>query len=287
MRNCLVLFVLSVCFGSFVLAQDTIRITCVGNSITEGYGLANPETEAYPAQLQQMLDTQFFVSNFGVSARTMLKHGDLPYWNEVQFTNALESNPNIVIIKLGTNDSKRYNWNSYGHEYVSNYTEMIRLFRELDSKPEIYICTAIPGQNMEWDIYNSYITDSLNPRILDVAFELGVSVIDLYSLFKGRESELLLQDSVHPNIQGAAVFATEVAKCIMHSKPDIISMNGSLLAPEAYGYQWYCNGVRVSDEDGGQDRECIPEKEGMYTVLIQFDETCLNMIVTNEYVYKF
>jgi len=25
----------------------------------------------------------------------------------------------------------------------------------------------------------------------------------------------------------------------------------------------------------------------MYTVLIQFDETCLNMIVTNEYVYKF
>ena len=216
----------------------------------------------------------------------MLKHGDLPYWNEDEFTDALESNARIVIIKLGTNDSKRYNWNMYGHEFISDYTEMIRLFREHTANLDMYICTAIPGQNMEWDIYNSYITDSLNPVIEQIAILLGLNLIDLYSVFKGRESELLLQDGVHPNTQGSQLIAAEVLKCIMQSKPDIISMNGGLLAPKAYGYQWYCNGIRVSDNDGGQDRECFPDKEGVYTVLIQFVETSKNMILSKEYVYK-
>ena len=34
---------------------EKTRVACVGNSITYGLTLADPATESYPAQLQQML----------------------------------------------------------------------------------------------------------------------------------------------------------------------------------------------------------------------------------------
>lgn len=41
----------------------------------------------------------------------MLKKGDLPYWNEIQYEIALKSCADIIILMLGTNDSKIQNWN--------------------------------------------------------------------------------------------------------------------------------------------------------------------------------
>lgn len=282
--------VIFICFACcvFVQAQDSIvSVACVGNSITAGYGLENPVTESYPAQLHNILnDSSWHIHNFGVSARTMLKHGDLPYWNEPQYTQALELNPNIVIIKLGTNDSKLYNWNMYGNEFVANYIEMIRTFQNLASKPQVYICTAIPGENKDWDISNAYIADSVNHKIEHIALSIGVNVIDLYSVFEGKEPELLLQDGVHPNAQGARVIATEVAKSIMQPQPHIIYADGVLSAPYSYGYQWFYNGEAISDIHGGHDREFVPEQEGVYTVLIQAVESSMNMIVSKEYMFK-
>ena len=31
-----------------------VKVACVGNSITYGFGLSDPATESYPAQLHQM-----------------------------------------------------------------------------------------------------------------------------------------------------------------------------------------------------------------------------------------
>jgi sialate O-acetylesterase len=52
------------------------KVSCIGNSITYGYGLSNPSTQSYPAQLQVLLGTtEYEVENFGSSGRTMLKSG--------------------------------------------------------------------------------------------------------------------------------------------------------------------------------------------------------------------
>src|SRR5215212_6867855 len=83
-----------------------VKVACVGDSITEGTGLASPATESYPARLQKLLGTNYNVRNFGVSGRTLLKQGDFPYWKEAAFTNSRNFGPNIVIIQLGTNDGK-------------------------------------------------------------------------------------------------------------------------------------------------------------------------------------
>ena len=150
---------------SSALSQK-LKVTCVGNSITYGYELPNPSSQSYPSQLQTLLGTtEWQVGNFGANARTMLKSGGYSYWDEQLYKNALAFNPNYVIIKLGTNDSKRWLWNSHGNEFKNDYKEMVQSFQNLSSKPDIWIGLLIPGENTEWDIYNSYIKEKVNPKI--------------------------------------------------------------------------------------------------------------------------
>ncbi|MBO5015861.1 MAG: alpha/beta hydrolase fold domain-containing protein, partial [Bacteroidaceae bacterium] len=91
-------------------AKDAIRVACIGNSITDGSGIDMASQHGYPAILQQKLGKDYWVKNFGVSGRTMLNKGDRPYMNELAWRDALAFQPDIVIIKLGTNDSKPQNW---------------------------------------------------------------------------------------------------------------------------------------------------------------------------------
>jgi len=87
-----------------------VRVACIGDSITEGVGGGVKPATSWPAQLQGLLGASWQVGNFGVSGRTLLKQGDLPYWNDKAYQNALGFKPDVVIIMLGTNDTKPQNW---------------------------------------------------------------------------------------------------------------------------------------------------------------------------------
>ena len=84
--------------------SGTIKLACIGNSITYGYGIEDRDRDSYPAQLDRMLSDRWEVQNFGVSGATLLKDGNKPYWNESAFAAALAFKPDIVVIQLGTND---------------------------------------------------------------------------------------------------------------------------------------------------------------------------------------
>ena len=103
---------------------DAIRVACVGNSITDGHGIDMATQYGYPALLQKKLGNGYWVKNFGVSGRTMLNKGDLPYMNELAWEDAQAFKPDVVIIKLGTNDSKPQNW-QYGSEFRQDLEQMI------------------------------------------------------------------------------------------------------------------------------------------------------------------
>ena len=64
--------------------EGITRIIAVGDSITFGSCSSDPDTKSYPSQLMYMLkdDTKFEVINLGLGGRTMMKTGDMPYWNE-------------------------------------------------------------------------------------------------------------------------------------------------------------------------------------------------------------
>ena len=110
MKSFLYSTIIMILFITASSSADTIRVACIGNSITEGATLSTPLSDAYPALLNSQLGDSFDVNNYGVGGRVMLKNGDYPIWDEVAFRRALEFDPDIVTIMLGTNDSKPWNW---------------------------------------------------------------------------------------------------------------------------------------------------------------------------------
>jgi len=87
-----------------------IKLACIGNSITFGSGIPDRVKNSYPGQLALMLGDKWEVRNFGVSGRTLLSKGDNPYIKEQFYKNVLAWQPDVITIKLGTNDSKPQNW---------------------------------------------------------------------------------------------------------------------------------------------------------------------------------
>jgi acyl-CoA thioesterase I len=209
MKPLLLIFTLLMSFS--VQAQETakIKVACIGNSITEGADIE--PGKRYPDQLQKLLGDNYDVRNFGLGSRTLLKKGDASYWLEDKYMEALAWNPDIVIIKLGTNDSKPQNW-IYSDEFETNYIEFINSFRQLTGNHKIYICTPIPVFREEWGISQGIVTDEMIPMIRKIAQTQKVKLIDLYTAMLDREE--LAPDGIHPNADGAAVIAEEVLKAI-------------------------------------------------------------------------
>lgn len=272
-------------FPRLVSAQKQ-KVSCIGNSITYGYELSNPSTQSYPGQLQALLGTtNWEVGNFGDSGRTMLKSGGYSYWDSQLYKNALVSNPNYIILKLGTNDSKRWLWDSKGTAFKSDYKTMVQSFQNLSSKPEIWICLLIPSEKADWDIFKSDIKDKVNPKIKEVALEMGLSLIDLYTEMDKNRSDWYLADGVHPSVAGAGVIAQKVKEMLLMPKPEISYANGKVTAPDGDDYQWYIDGAAVASANGGKLKEMAVTKTGNYKVSIKLNADNETRIVSKE-LYK-
>jgi lysophospholipase L1-like esterase len=180
--------------------QSITKIAFIGNSITEGTGLANPRTQAYPAQLANLLTPDWQVGNFGVSGRTMLKKGDFPIWNEQKFKDALAFAPNIVVIMLGTNDSKYYNW-AYKADFYKDYVSMIDTFSSLPSKPKIYICYPLKVFKKLYDIDDLVIHDEIIPIVHQISIDKNLPIVDMYTPTSDKPE--IFSDGIHPNASGA------------------------------------------------------------------------------------
>ncbi|MFH1194099.1 MAG: cellulase family glycosylhydrolase [bacterium] len=275
--------ILSLVLLNTVAFSQKIKVACVGNSITYGYGLSNPSSESYPGQMQVLLGTtEYDVKNFGANARTMLKSGGYSYWDDQMYNNALASNPDYVVIELGTNDSKRWLWDSHSAEFKNDYREMVQSFQNLSSKPEIWIGLLIPGEKADWDIYNSYIKDKVNPKIKEVALEMGLGLIDLYSEFGSISSEWYQPDNVHPTVAGAEVIAQKVKEILLMPKPEVTLLNGKVTSMDGDDYQWYIDGIPVASDNGGQQKEMVVSKSGKYKVSIKLSADNETRIVSNE-----
>lgn len=191
--------------------KDAVRVACIGNSITFGAGIKNRSRDSYPSVLARMLGDNYWVKNFGVSARTMLNKGDHPYMNEPAYKNALAFNPNIVVIKLGTNDSKSINW-KYKADFMKDAQNMINAFKGLPSQPKIYLCYPSKAYLTGDGINDDIISKEIIPMIKKLAKKNDLSVIDLHTAMDGMPE--LFPDRIHPNEKGAQVMAKAVYQSI-------------------------------------------------------------------------
>jgi lysophospholipase L1-like esterase len=204
---CILFFILS---NLVVNAQSNgkIKIACIGASITWGAGIESREQNCYPAQLKRMLGDNYDVTNYGVSGTTLLRKGDLPYWNTKEYQAALANNPEIVVIDLGGNDAKLINRNHYD-EFEADYKDFIRSFTELPSHPRIILLSAIASFVRDTaEIWDPVIIKQINPRIQQVAYTEKVEMLDMHSPFVNKE--ILFSDKLHPDKEGAGIMAKTV-----------------------------------------------------------------------------
>jgi lysophospholipase L1-like esterase len=148
--------------------------------------------------------------------------------NEMAWRDAVAFNPDIVIIKLGTNDSKPQNW-QHGTEFKQDLVQMITTLRpdlaqpkkkkskkaqaEQTAKPQIFLCTPIPAFKSSWNINDSVITNGIIPIQQEVAKEYGLQVIDLHTLF-ANDGDKMLSDGIHPNEKGVQRLAEIIADAL-------------------------------------------------------------------------
>ncbi len=193
--------------------EDAIRVACIGNSITDGFGIMNADAKGYPALLQKKLGNNYEVKNFGVSSRTMMNKGDIPYMKELAWKDAQAFNPNIVIVKLGTNDSKTHNWQNGAEEYRQSMQAMIDTLKALPANPKIYLCSPIPAFKGAWTISDSVIVNGEMPVIQKLAKKNKCGFIDLHTLYTYKD--LMLGDGIHPNDKGADKIADLVYQVLV------------------------------------------------------------------------
>lgn len=194
--------------------HDAIRVACIGNSITHGSGIDMQEANGYPAQLQRLLGQRYHVKNFGVGARCMMSTSDHPYMQEQAWRDAKAFLPNVVFIKLGTNDSKDYQWNQ--QQYEQDYQAMIDTLKALPSHPTIFMCTPIRAFRDKWGITDSVIVNGVIPTIQRVAQRNGLQMVDLHSVI--TENGDMTSDMIHPNDKGAAKMARTLRQLLEPEK---------------------------------------------------------------------
>lgn len=189
-----------------------IKIAAVGDSITFGSGvLGHRDTESYPALLASELGKKYQVSNYGLRSRTMSSEGNLPYFREKNAKLSLESNADIVIIMLGTNDSKPRNWNEA--TYKKDYIAAIKRYQNMPSHPKVYI--MIPPRvfvthKSDNAPRNSIVNGILRQLIPQIAKETGVTYIDQYSVTKSHPE--WFADNLHPDVRGNKAMVAQILK---------------------------------------------------------------------------
>ena len=192
---------------------DAIRVACIGNSITDGNAVDLSDIYAYPAQLQKLLGKDYWVRNFGVSGRTMLNNGDHPYMKEMAWADCKLFQPQIAIIKLGTNDSKPVNW-IHKKDFEGDMQSLIDELKALKSKPEIYLAYPLKAWQNSFTISDEVIKKEIIPIIKRLAKKNNLNTIDLYSALDSNE--LVVKDGIHPNKEGAKRMAETVFNAMTH-----------------------------------------------------------------------
>lgn len=183
-----------------------IKVACVGDSITQGVGADGGQS--WPDQLRRLLGDKWDVKNFGVSGTTLMNSGDGPYQKQNAFNEAKAFIPDVVVIALGTNDTKPQNWKNFEKDFEADYRNLVKQFTDLPGKRRIFICRPpYIAKDGNFGI-NELNTVAEIPVIDKVAKDLKLGIIDLHAALKGKDG--MIPDNVHPNNDGAAAIALAV-----------------------------------------------------------------------------
>ena len=197
-----------------VTGDGKIKIACLGDSITYGLGVVSNRDNAWVSLLVDRLGNNYKTINYGLTGRTLLSSGDMPYMKEKLAKRFWNRKENIIILMLGTNDTKEINWDY--DKYNEEYRELLDkiLDKKSDSKiyimipPQIYINK--PGKT---DPNRDNLENGVVPIIRKIEKDYkDIEVIDLYSYTLDHKD--WFTDNLHPNKEGNKEIANEISRII-------------------------------------------------------------------------
>jgi acyl-CoA thioesterase-1 len=182
-------------------ARAELTVLCLGDSLTEGYGLALDE--AYPALVERRLHaegrTDVRVINAGISGSTSASGPARLRWQ-------LRGQPHVLLLALGANDGLR------GVDLAAtrrNLDEVVRLAREAGLR------ILIAGMKLP-PSYGEDYTRAFERMYAELARSHGLPRIPFLLEGVAGVAELNLPDGIHPNARGQAIVADTVYR---HLRP--------------------------------------------------------------------
>lgn len=187
------------------LNSQRIRVACVGDSLTQ--------SSEYPYDLWSLIGNRSYdLRNFGAGSTTVLRSSETPYINTSVYHDALDFEPNIVIVMLGTNDAQP-SLHRYNESFTGDYETLIGSFLKLDSKPEVWVVLPPPIlSNQSGAIDSAYFDSVIIPKITQTARQVNLPIVDVYSAFVGHSD--YYKDGLHVNSVGAKVIADTVYRTV-------------------------------------------------------------------------
>ena len=178
------------------------RIACVGDSITWGFTIVNRRKYSYPALLQQRLGAEYEVRNFGNNDASARFDADTPYVKKSVYQESLAWNPDVVLLMLGSNDTKKRNWDP--EIFRRDYKRIVESYLKLPSQPRVILIAPIqifqPMHIPLLGLYTETMENGVRPAIREIAAEMGLELVDLVNLFTDSK---YMMDGVHPQREGA------------------------------------------------------------------------------------
>jgi len=199
-----------------------VRVACIGDSITYGYGIDPPASRnefSYPGVLASILPEDCEVFNFAANGLTMRKSANNPLWTTDYYEQALSSSPDIVVLMLGTNDAQHANRASSNSDFIADATELIQNFKNLDSSPNVFLSQPPPlyPGSMSFLFNATLINEVYSPLFAELANDNAVELIDVFGAMGGMDlshPEWFLDDGTHPTEVGYTIIAETVRNSV-------------------------------------------------------------------------
>lgn len=190
-----------------------IKVACIGDSITWGFTLLNPWKQSYPSLLQEKLGGGYEVRNYGFNDAAARFDADTPYVHKRVYRQSLAWNPDIVLLMLGSNDTKRHNWEP--EIFRRDYRKIVDSYLDLASRPRVVLIAPIRvfrlGKLPILGLYPEVMEEGVRPAIREIASEKGLQLVDLQDLFTDSR---YMMDGVHPQREGARMLADAIYSAV-------------------------------------------------------------------------
>ena len=269
MKTCAIAIVAAAAIA--VSAAGGVKVACIGDSITYGYGLADRAKESYPAQLQQLLDGKFpgkyEVRNFGNSGRgiyldSMRGHEKRGFRWMPEHKAALAWKPDVVICNLGINDNgeyiKEYTGARRRGQFTDDYVALLGDYRKANPKAKLYLWTKLAPLAEGHRSYRSPEPFLMQTDLEETARRTHAVGLDMQEPLRERMDEILSRDKIHPNADGARIIAETTFRALTE-KPK----RKASLPPTAANRRetWLCAGQSNMQKGWGEFNETPAEKE--------------------------